>query len=207
MFQSSSYWRLAGITRMYSPENLKARFNPHHTGDWLEFMKDKLIDWIFTHPGFNPHHTGDWLEWTTTAKVGKPMYWFQSSSYWRLAGIPIWTKGRKDYTNCFNPHHTGDWLESMYSFQIIAANGSFQSSSYWRLAGIQIQYRDEQPLTVSILIILATGWNRDLNYRCLTTLSGFNPHHTGDWLEFGTYGLENAFSDGFNPHHTGDWLE
>ncbi len=37
------------------------RFNPHHTGDWLEYFlaqQDTQLS-IFR---FNPHHTGDWLE-------------------------------------------------------------------------------------------------------------------------------------------------
>ena len=48
----------------------------------------------------------------------------------------------------------------------------------------------QQHRQVSILIILANGWKVLQKKWDLTTKAGFNPHHTGEWLESDSIELE-----------------
>ncbi len=155
---------------------------------------------------FNPHHTGDWLEYNkgkTNDIKTKVSILIILATGWNYSMTLLTTCFKR-----FNPHHTGDWLES-----------NMQSMS------------TEQGKIVSILIILATGWNPEAFYRSrvknssfqsssywrlagiyeaikvIESWSCFNPHHTGDWLEYTEQELQEIEENSFNPHHTGDWLE
>ncbi len=255
LFQSSSYWRLAGIKdvgRWWIVDYWC--FNPHHTGDWLESKRRKSITWFNNEVSILIILATGWNGRFFFAQT-KSAIKFQSSSYWRLAGIQV-QNGLRSLLKMFQsssywrlaginiPRIDTKQKEFAVSILIILATGwnprikiihckntnLFQSSSYWRLAGMgDVTGSALQLVTVSILIILATGWNvRSLFL--LKSASSFNPHHTGDWLEFKSYLLQWSkvtvsiliilatgwnyrkrciqwVMRSFNPHHTGDWLE
>ena len=136
MFQSSSYWRMAGKNTVWvsrAPSGLS--FNPHHTGEWLE--RPHLADAPVHRPqGFNPHHTGEWLgsslAFVPSAKKALVSILIILANGWKVRGgeaVLVWGLA--------------------VSILIILANGwkvdknayyesltpAFQSSSYWRMAG------------------------------------------------------------------------
>ncbi len=49
------------------------RFNPHHTGDWLEYVELMKYTQIIK-GSFNPHHTGDWLEFSGANLANVDLY-------------------------------------------------------------------------------------------------------------------------------------
>ncbi len=106
---------------------------------------------------------------------------FQSSSYWIRAGRKLDAESIRKRIR-FNPHLTGYGLEGLALPEL-------------RRMG-----------TVSILILLDTGWKQSKCER-VAFGGGFNPHLTGYGLEAVYKNALSTKAKSFNPHLTGYGLE
>ena len=107
----------------------------------------------------------------------------------------------------FNPHLTGYGLEALFICICHPGFCSFNPHlTGYGLEAKQAEQRVEQAETVSILILLDTGW-KDTVLRFHRIFAGFNPHLTGYGLEGVKKTAEYQGGYCFNPHLTGYGLE